>query len=78
MSRKMRPHVYYKGIECPKCEQRMVSFTRHDFRWCGCKYCYVDGGRSYLRFGWGGEGTEEHKYGIPRQIRVKFYTDGGV
>lgn len=42
------------GIECPMCLQRIWSRATHDFRHCFCGYCFVDGGRSYLRWGYGG------------------------
>ena len=48
------PMCYVKGIECPQCLQRIWSRYRHDCRSCFCGYCFVDGGRSYTRVGWGG------------------------
>lgn len=41
------------GIQCPRCEEKIWSRHRHDFRYCICEYCYVDGGFDYLRYGWG-------------------------
>lgn len=40
-----------KGIECPKCKDRIWSRHRHDFRKCKCGAVFVDGGRDYLRRG---------------------------
>lgn len=42
------------GIRCPMCQEDIWSRNQHDLRWCKCGYCYVDGGREYLRVGWGG------------------------
>lgn len=42
------------GIKCPKCEAEVWSRHGHDCRSCPCGYCYVDGGRSYTRIGYGG------------------------
>lgn len=41
------------GIKCPKCNDRVFSFNRHDFRWCKCGNCAVDGGDDYFKFSWG-------------------------
>lgn len=44
-----------QGIECPLCKAQIWSRSHHDFRHCPCGYCFVDGGRSYLRWGYGGD-----------------------
>lgn len=53
------------GIRCLLCNDLIWSKHRHDFRYCSCGYCFVDGGREYLRFGWGmpypHEGTDQEK-----------------
>jgi hypothetical protein len=41
------------GVKCPFCAQVIISNWTHDFHKCRCGYTFVDGGRSYLRFGWG-------------------------
>jgi hypothetical protein len=41
------------GIQCPLCEEVLVSLWGHDFHYCECGYCFVDGGRNYLRYGYG-------------------------
>lgn len=41
------------GIQCPRCDEKIWSRHGHDFRYCGCGYCFVDGGRNYLRTGHG-------------------------
>ena len=37
--------------KCLKCGDIIESKHRHDFQWCSCKSCFVDGGRDYLRRG---------------------------
>lgn len=57
------------GLECPNCKQRIWSRHRHDFRYCFCSYCFIDGGRDYTRWGYGWEdGTATA--GIPKSIRI--------
>ena len=52
------------GVECPECKKRMFSFHVHDYKLCGCpNETMVDGGRSYLRYGWGNDKKR------PRRIR---------
>ncbi len=46
---------YVQCITCPQCKDRIWSRHRHDFRHCKCGYCFVDGGRDYLRYGWNGD-----------------------
>lgn len=70
------------GIECPMCRAIIWSRHRHDFRHCSCGYSYVDGGRDYLRYGWGPGGmsiedqSEIYYAGIPIQVptvvRIEF------
>ena len=36
-------------IKCLKCGDIIESVTVHDFKWCSCKECGVDGGKEYLR-----------------------------
>ncbi len=42
------------AIICPHCADCVWSRHVHDMRPCFCGYCYIDGGRSYTRSGWGG------------------------
>lgn len=39
------------AIKCKKCGDVIESKTRHDFKECSCKACYVDGGLDYCRVG---------------------------
>lgn len=41
------------GVKCPLCEEKIWSRHRHDYRFCRCGYSSVDGGRDYLKMGWG-------------------------
>ncbi len=36
-------------IKCLKCGDIIESVTVHDFKWCKCGSCAVDGGKEYLR-----------------------------
>lgn len=36
-------------IQCTKCNDIIESKYRHDFVWCSCKSCAVDGGKAYLK-----------------------------
>ena len=40
------------ALKCPVCEVAIWSRSRHDFRFCTCKKCFIDGGRDYTRTGW--------------------------
>ena len=33
------------AIRCKKCKDVVFSRARHDFRWCSCKNCAIDGGQ---------------------------------
>lgn len=43
----------YPGIiKCRVCNKILVSFDRHDFKYCGCEArTFIDGGYDYLRCG---------------------------
>lgn len=47
-------YKYVASITCPWCADRIWSRYTHDCRPCFCGYCFIDGGRSYARVGWGG------------------------
>lgn len=51
--RKTIEKITVQGIQCPVCEEKLWSKYTHDFHYCECTYCFVDGGREYLRIGWG-------------------------
>lgn len=52
------------GIKCKKCGETIVSYYRHDFKWCKCKAVFVDGGRDYFRVGGKDEDVEVVKVEI--------------
>ena len=37
------------AIKCKKCGDIIESKTTHDFKFCTCRSCAVDGGHDYLR-----------------------------
>ena len=41
--------IIHNRIKCLKCGDVIESKSVHDFRWCSCHACAVDGGRQYLR-----------------------------
>lgn len=51
MSNKGKMRV--KGVQCPRCDEKIWSQFKHDFHYCTCGYTSVDGGRDYLKYGWG-------------------------
>lgn len=38
-----------KGIRCKNCGDIIYSRAHHDFRWCSCEKCAIDGGFDYYR-----------------------------
>lgn len=41
--------IIHNRIKCLKCGDIIESKSVHDFRWCSCKACAVDGGHYYLK-----------------------------
>lgn len=41
--------IVRNAIRCNICGDEIESRNRHDFVWCSCKACAVDGGHDYLR-----------------------------
>lgn len=39
-------------IRCNHCGEEIESTYTHDFKWCSCGSCFVDGGHSFLRRGY--------------------------
>ncbi len=62
-----------QGIECPLCSEQLWSKWGHDFHYCGCGYCFVDGGRNYLRYGWGIPNNTEvtAQIGVPQMVTIE-------
>ena len=38
-------------LRCKKCGDIIESKHSHDFKWCKCHSCYIDGGNDYCRVG---------------------------
>lgn len=45
----MMTKIIHNKIRCNKCGDIIESKSVHDFVWCSCKACAVDGGHDYLR-----------------------------
>lgn len=43
------PRIIRNAIRCKKCGDVIESKTVHDFKFCSCGSCAVDGGHDYLR-----------------------------
>ena len=41
--------ILKNAIRCKKCSDEIESNFTHDFKWCRCGACAVDGGLDYLR-----------------------------
>ncbi|MHA2091639.1 MAG: DUF7695 domain-containing protein [Candidatus Kariarchaeaceae archaeon] len=46
---KKKRKIIVNKIQCNVCQQTIESTYRHDFKWCQCNSCAVDGGHSYLK-----------------------------
>ena len=42
------PRIIRNAIRCKKCGDVIESKTVHDFKFCSCGSCAVDGGHDYL------------------------------
>ena len=51
--------ILVNAIKCKLCGDVIESKSVHDFVWCSCGNCFVDGGHDYLRRGWKKEGSWE-------------------
>ena len=49
MDQEIKPIKYRNAIQCTVCDDVIESKHRHDFKWCGCGSCAVDGGKDYMR-----------------------------
>ena len=59
LSIEAQPRIEVNRIRCKKCNDTITSYSRHDFKWCKCGACFVDGGKDYLRRGGELEDIEE-------------------
>jgi hypothetical protein len=46
-------------IKCKSCGDIIESNNRHDFKFCSCGQCAVDGGHDYLKRSFSGASPEE-------------------
>jgi len=44
--------IIKNAIQCKKCGDIIESTYTHDFKYCSCGVCAVDGGHSYLKRVW--------------------------
>jgi hypothetical protein len=65
--------IVHGGIRCTLCDTELFSWFRHDFKYCKCGACFVDGGFDYLRAGYTKAGDSA---GITCQVR-KYYNEEG-
>lgn len=65
--------AYVTGTQCPLCKEKIWSRHRHDFRYCNCGYCAIDGGREYTRTVYGGDewGLEVGDNPVPKSVRIR-------
>lgn len=48
----VRRKLVYNEVTCLECNESMVSYSRHDYKTCGCpNNAMVDGGQDYGRWG---------------------------
>lgn len=46
----MKDVITVNAIRCNKCGDTIYSRSRHDFRWCSCGSCAIDGGqKDYIK-----------------------------
>jgi hypothetical protein len=65
--------VVHDGIRCNLCNTELFSWFRHDFKYCECGACFIDGGFDYTRAGF----TNAHDMAsITCQVR-KYYNEEG-
>lgn len=44
--------LVYNAVRCLECDELLVSYSRHDYKTCGCpNSAMVDGGTDYARYG---------------------------
>lgn len=43
--------IIRNAVQCKHCGDVIESTNVHDFKYCSCQSCFVDGGHEYLRRG---------------------------
>ena len=56
--------MFVNAIKCLKCGDIIYSRSRHDFHWCSCESCAIDGGFDYFKIVGNHENWESLKINI--------------
>lgn len=72
--KRMPKYITVRGIQCPHCLEPIWSRHGHDFRYCFCGYCFIDGGANYTRVGFGWEGELGKTQVPPKSIDLEVPT----
>ena len=43
--------LHHTWVQCLKCQDYIVSQHRHDYKFCQCGACSIDGGMDYIKVG---------------------------
>lgn len=49
MTTENKDEVIVSAIECPECGETIYSRAHHDFHFCHCGACAIDGGFDYVK-----------------------------
>lgn len=47
--------IFVNSLQCPSCNHVIISYNRHDFKFCSCGKVSVDGGSWYQHCSWNPE-----------------------
>jgi len=75
MKTPIKKYIFVKAIICPSCDDTIFSRARHDFIWCSCGNCGIDGGFEYVRTSWKTGGMPKHKRIKVLATRQQLYDD---
>lgn len=64
-------------IKCKSCGNIIESNNRHDFKFCSCGQCAVDGGHDYLKRSFSGVSPEEYYEDKCKKCKYKRYYGKG-
>lgn len=64
--------IKHNRIKCKKCGDIIESFYRHDYKWCSCGNCAVDGGHDYLRRCWRSDDWEDASEFKEIEVKPKY------
>ena len=68
--------ILVNKIRCRKCGDEIESESVHDFKWCKCGACAVDGGHDYLRRLGSSEDIEELSVTDEDKETMRMFIDG--